>query len=343
MRTYAELRTDAPSVFNDEGAVRRLLNGTEQHPAWNINHLRVNAMLQHREWEMFDEAVLAERVRRRGAFAFFEGRSELRFPLENALGHLVLTSNRRSDKGPARRGMDPTVPADRDRLDFSLDTLPIYCTYSDFGLDIRTLSASRNMGQPLDTQEAAVSTRVVLESLDDALINGSGITSGGGTAYGLLNHPNRNTYQFAQSAGAGNPRSWNSVKTGEEILVDVNAMRTAAKADRMFGDYVLLHGSDYETKLDSDYKASVSGTIRARILELRDIVAIEVDDFLPADTAILVQLSSDVIQIVDGEEPTLVTWSPSWGEDAFKVLAIQVARVRADYSNRSGIVHGSIT
>jgi hypothetical protein len=60
---------------------------------------------------------------------------------------------------------------------------------------------------------------------------------------------------------------------------------------------------------------------------------------LPADTVLLVQMTSDVVDLVDGMPIQTVQWDTEGGFiHNYKVMTIQVPRVKSDYNNRSGIV-----
>ena len=62
----------------------------------------------------------------------------------------------------------------------------------------------------------------------------------------------------------------------------------------------------------------------------------------PTQQCVLVQMTNDVVEIVDGQPPTVVpytsidNWTFYW-----TILAIQIPRVRADYNGQSGICIGS--
>jgi hypothetical protein len=69
-------------------------------------------------------------------------------------------------------------------------------------------------------------------------------------------------------------------------------------------------------------------------------------DFLkPADTGyqftlILVQLTSEVARAVNGMDITTVQWEEKGGMRLhFKVMAIQVPQLRADYYGQMGLLH----
>jgi hypothetical protein len=55
---------------------------------------------------------------------------------------------------------------------------------------------------------------------------------------------------------------------------------------------------------------------------------------------ILVQMSTDVVDWLDGLQPTTVMWESHGGMMIhFKVMMIGAPRIKADQSGQSGIVH----
>ena len=66
-------------------------------------------------------------------------------------------------------------------------------------------------------------------------------------------------------------------------------------------------------------------------------------DRIPADKVALIQMTSDVIDMISGMAPTAVPWvSPDGFTLYWLIMAIQVPRVRADYDGQSGIVIGEM-
>ena len=63
---------------------------------------------------------------------------------------------------------------------------------------------------------------------------------------------------------------------------------------------------------------------------------------MPANTAVLVQMTSDVVEIVQGQSPVVIPWTSLDGFTLhWLVMAIQIPRVRSDYDSQSGICVGT--
>jgi hypothetical protein len=95
-------------------------------------------------------------------------------------------------------------------------------------------------------------------------------------------------------------------------------------------------GTDYVTS------AALARSIMERVLAIPGLNSVRESKDLTASNVLLVQLTNDVVDEVVGMEPTTVQWdSPGGMIVNFKVMAIMIPRVKADYVNQSGIAHYS--
>ncbi len=293
--------------------------------------LRTADALRRDEWVHFDEAVIEEgTIRLRGVGDLIS--AGLTIPVADALGRTVLEYEKQQDLEDATVSLDGITKSENDRLDFTPGYLPMPLTHKDFWINLRTLTASRNRGEPLDTMQSRIATRKVIEQTENMLFNG-GKTFGGYPIYGYTTHPDINTASFGDTV-------WDDAGvTGEEILVDVLAMKQALKDDRMYGPYWLYAPGNFETKLDQDFKANSDKSIRQRLLEVEDVSKVTIVDQLADDNVVMVQATRDVVALVDGMAPQTAQWDMVGGFMVnFKVWSIQVPLIRSDYDSRSGIV-----
>jgi len=179
--------------------------------------------------------------------------------------------------------------------------------------------------------------RLVTELAEYTLFNG-GPTFGAVPIYGYTTHPNRNTGNFA----AG---SWSAAaRTGAEVLADVLTMKAVLEGDRFYGPWVLYIPSNMSTKFEEDYKSNSDKTIRDRVLEVDGLTDIRLVDQLADDEVLMVQMTRDVVVLVDGEPLQTIQWDLYGGMAvAFKAFAIQVPLVRATAAGRSGIYHMTVS
>ena len=322
---------------NGDGVVSQNLSIAKRLLAsnFNVNALRTHATLRREEWLEFD-AIVVQLARDRLGIADDLISRGLVKPLKNAMGTTILTWETQSDMRPAEVTMDAITRQRRDRINYETVSLPIPIIHHDFQINARALAASRNLGESLDTTMAAESTLQVVEEIEDMVINGvSNFQFAGSVIYGYATHPNRNLVSLATS--------WtDSGKTGEQILDDVQLMVAAAHADRMFGPYMLYIPTAYGLEIDNDYKANGDKTTRERILQLQGIDGIRTADKMTADNVLLVQMTSNVVDLVVGQQPAMIEWEEEGGLQLFfKVMSIMVPRVKATQTSQSGIVHMS--
>lgn len=319
----------------------------------DIRSLRTNDVLRKEEWIHYDQAVVDVARERLNGVADLQA-AGLTFNLPNALGTTIVQWERQTDMQPATRSMEGLSRGMNDRVEFELINVPVYITHVDFFLSLRHLSASRKMGTPIDTTQAQVASRKVAESLEDALFNGSGIqvAQGGSlqTAYGYRTHPDRNAFLTVKDWSA-------AATTGEEVVNDLLVAMGVLDQNSMFGPYNLYVPTAVWNRLQGDFKSNSDRTTVERIQAISALNAIKPADLLPAKNAVLVQMTSDVVDLVDGQQPTTVQWETNGGFLInFKVMSILVPRVKStarkvsvttwsgaspttSVKNQSGIVH----
>lgn len=299
----------------------------------NINALRTNDTLRKEEWKTFDDAVIKAAQERLLGVADLHARG-LTYDIPNGLGTTVLEYEDMSDMEDAEITMDAVSPAERDRVEFDINYLPLPICHKDFWLSARVLASSRTRGNPLDTTMAELAGRKVAEKLETILFQGaSSYAFGGGTLRGYQDFPHRTTGSLTTH--------WDdSGATGETMLGDLLSMKQDSIDDRHYGPWMVYIPTNFEVNLDEDFKSASDKSSRQRLLEVAGIIDIKVADFLSADNVVLVQMTSNVVRMVTGLKITTVEWDTEGGmRHHFKVMAIDIPQLRADQDDRSGIVH----
>lgn len=299
---------------------------------WDPQCLRDNSVLRKDEWIEFDKTLVPiARQRLRGVNDLIS--AGLTLTLGNGMGTTILQWEEVSDMDDADVSMDGVTRGVHDRVRFDINNLPIYIVHKDFHVNLRNLESSRRLGIPIDTTQIEVATRKVADQVENILFNGTSLTFGGNSVFGYRTAPNRNLFTVAPLWGSA---------TGLQIVTDVIDMIQAAQADNMFGPYVLYMGTNYWNLLLNDYKLDSDKAIIQRIRELEGISAVRVADVLPVDHVLLIQMTKDVVDLVIGMQPRVVQWDVEGGfQTNFKVLTILVPRMKNDFDNRSGIIHGA--
>jgi hypothetical protein len=306
---------------------------------------RALAPLQDRAQVVLDRAVVEVGLQRLTLVADLMT-AGLTYPLSDPLGVPYLEWNAMSKIGAAQRTMNPDSRGESKLPIVSPNRLPIYLTTDGFQLDIRTLKVSQRIGTPLDTSIAKQCVRAVNEAIEDAAINGATTLDGqdfqsaGYKAYGLLNAPGAEAQVLTAAA-------WSTVPVGSTVFSQTQAMIALLQANKKFGPYRLYVPTVVGNALDSDYNATNNAqglTIRQRLLQIEGLQAVRVADLLPATKVVLVQMTSDVVDIVVGQPPTIIPWTSLNGFTIHNlVMAIMIPRVRSDYDGNSGIAIGTLT
>lgn len=334
---FANRKGDSGSMrpfIADDGNAYILVHkgGDKKDPKNYTTKMVTNATLRYDEWRTLDQAVVRVAEQRLVGFDDLR-RNGLVMPLGNAMGTTVLTWDEMSDAFEAIVSMDPVRKSKNDRVAFNSNHIPIPVTHADYQLSERVLMESRNRGNGLDTLQAERAARKVAEKLEDMLFGSASLmTYGGGTIYSYLTHPDINLLSLGTA--------WSS-DTAENILADVIAMKQALINDRFYGPYMLYIPTAYETTMDEDYKttgAGMSQTILQRILQIKNIQGVQVVDRLPANTVLMVCMQKDVVDLIDGMGIQNVQWDSDGGfTHNYKVMTIQVPRIKSDYDGRCGV------
>lgn len=322
------LNTHARRPFVDRDGRPRVLNANGVKL-----HTNAPALLQYDEWKDIDRTVIAVATDRLVGIADLISKG-----LTHALGSIGQTISlwdKSSDMTQAAISMSGVTKGEKDTPAYETAQVPVPIIHKEFSFNLRRLAASRIHGESLDVTAAALASRVVSERSEDMLFSGAAIVVDGGTIFGYLNHPQRNTVALAEQ--------WdNPATTGQDIYEDVEAMIVAIRADNYYGPFTLYIPGTYEGVMDRDF-APGSGdirTVRQRIMQISGIKEITVVDRLPNHNVVLVQLARDIVDLAIAQDITTVQWSNDGGmSEEFKTMAIWVPRVKSDFDGRSGVAH----
>lgn len=318
--------------------VADLLNQGFTSPVFNATSLRKD------EWIRLDDVVIKSARQRLRAWADLSAANT--YGGFNGMSKTILEHEAMSDPGEAVVDMDGLTEGRTDAPRFQLQGLPLPITHADFWFSARRLAVSRNTGTPLDTTMAEAAGRRVAEMIEKTLIGvETGIAYGTSTnygqtsqVYGYTNFPQRTTKTDLNTPTGSNP---------EAVMNDVIEMRELLYTDGYYGPFMLYHSTGYDRYLDDDYfrsgSTSATQTLRQRIEGIDGIAGVRRLDYLTSGyVMILVQMTSDVARAVNGMDITTVQWESVGGMRLnFKVMAIQVPQLRADFSGNCGIVHAT--
>ncbi len=349
--------------------VADLVSNGEMMPTTNATSLRKE------EWLELDKVVLRAARYRLRAWADLAQMNT--FGGFNGMAKLILEHETMSDPGEAIVDMDGLTDGRTDSPLFQLEGLPLPIIHCDFWFDARRLAVSRNSGTPLDTAMGEAGGRRIGEKVEKLTIgNNTGTTYGGNSTqvggygrtskiYGYTTFSNRLTKTNATSPTAS---GWKPETTQR----DINASLLRLRNNKFYGPFMLYTSTDWDTYLDGDYYAlATSGmaaptqTLRQRIKQIDGVQDVRRLDFLFADetdqsqggpgredlvgggggtfgwpfTMLFVQMTPDVARAVNGMDITTIQWEAVGGLRLnFKIMAIQVPQIRADYYGNCGIL-----
>ncbi len=300
----------------------------------SIPTFNANATLRKDEWKQVDDAVSMAARERLRLIADLQGRG-LTFNVPNGMGTTVLETQRMGDITPATISMDPARKSEGDRPEFDIVNLPLPVIHKDFFFTARQIAVSRNGGQAIDVTTAQLAARRVAEEAEKLALGVAGSYSyGGGTVYGLTNYPGRMTKVLTSPTATG----W----TPQIFISELLAMRQQSTDAMNFGPWMLYISPAWDAYLDDDYSDQRDITLRQRLAAINGITGIQTLDFLTGFQVLLVQMTSDVIRLVNGMNITTLQWETDGGMRVhFKVMAILVPQIRSDIEGNTGIVHGT--
>lgn len=291
------------------------------------------ATLRHEEWKQLDESVVKAAKEPLRLVADLRA-AGLTYNIANGMGKTVLETETMSDITPATISMDPARGSEGDRPEYELTNLPLPVIHKDFYFNARQVATSRNMGSPIDTSMAELAARRVAEEAEKLAVGvSSSFTYGGGTVYGLINSPNAiSTVDLTAPTESG----WTPKVAVSEVL----EMRQACEDALHYGPWQLYTSPAWDKYLDEDYSdAKGDNTLRQRLLMISGIRDVKTLYHLTGFRFVLVQMTSDVIRMVLGMDITTLQWETLGGMRLnFKVMAIMVPQIRADFNSNSGIV-----
>lgn len=294
-----------------------------------------NATLRKDEWKILDEAIVMAAKERLRVVADLRASGNV-FTIPNGMGKTVLETETVSDLTPATISMDPAREGENDRPEYDLTNLPLPVIHKDFFFSARQVATSRNMGASIDATSGQLAARRVAEEAEKLVLGtGSSFSYGGGTIYGYTNFPSRITRTISAPTGS------NQATTVQNVL----AMRQDSEDAKHYGPWVLYNSPAWDQYLDDDYSSQKGdNTLRQRLRAINGISDVRTADYLGSGfQLILVQQTSDVARLVMGMDITTVQWETHGGMRLnFKVMAIMVPQLRADFHGNTGIVHGSV-
>lgn len=319
-----------------KGARPRFNKRTGQAQIVTPRGLTLNSLLRKDEWESLDSAVVQAARDRLVGIADLRAAGLVK---QEGFGVLLSQYNQVSEMTAPSVNMSGRSRDDKDRVEFDLVGVPLPIISKSYDIGARELAASRALGSGLDTTHAAAAAAVCAEMLEDFLFEGySAINFQGATIYGLTTHPERNT-DTASNYGGGD---WGTVDNPAKTVA---GMINAAHGDRYFGPFMVYASTtQYNEARNAFYTDGSGDTPYDRIRRLSGIIDLKPSDRIGAGEIVLVQMTSDVVDLaeVPGYQLLNLEWtSGDEMEGNFRIVSLAVPRVKSEFVGRSGVVHAT--
>lgn len=335
------------TVINSDGK-KETVTVRDYKEATGFDHPVLNASsLRKEEWTRIDAQVQKVARLRLRAWSDLAASNLYRV---NGMAMTMLEHESMNDPGSAQVDMDALTEGKADTPLFSLQGIPLPITHGSFFYSSRTLQISRTRGSQIDTVMAEAVARRIAETIEGTVIGTiTGIRYGTSAfgytntaqVYGYTNFPQRLTKTDLTAPTGSNP---------EATVQDVLEMLEQMSAQNFYGPFMLYHSTDWDKYLDNDY-ARLGGnnatmTLRERLKKIEGIQDVRRIDSLKSATNpftfILVQMTSDVAQAIEGMPMQTIQWDSRGGlQTNFKVMTIMVPRLRADGAGQCGILHAT--
>lgn len=250
--------------------------------------------------------------------------------LRNGMGTILYQYQTTSDMTPATISMDGKHESDFDRVVHDIRGIPLPIISKDLEFTAREIASAAQSGSPLEVTNVESAARKVAEEAEKLVLGLTTFQYGSNALYGILNFPMGLTKTLTAPTGSNQ----------NVIVNEVLQMKDQMTAARQYGPWMIYTSTSWDQYMDADYSAAKGdNTLRDRIKMIDGIVDVRTLDYLPAKKMIMIQLTSDVIQLINGMELTTLRWDVMGGLIVrFKVMMIMAPKLRADHYERTGLL-----
>lgn len=301
-----------------------------------VQHLHIHSTLRKDEWESLDRMVVET------GKEILVGVQDLRAGAGTLRTVSIATSlaqyNKMSAMPASTLSMNPLMDAERGRVNFTLAGVPIPFAFNDFQLDIRTVTASRLLGDGLDMTQGTEAAYQVALTWETMLFNGTpaiAIADRAGTLstiYGYKTHPDRNTGTAVGDWGHATLGYVNAINT-------IQAMKLALQNDRFYGPYWL-----YVNPMNWTDIGSVNAATDRRVIDVirqdPEIAAVRLSPRLLSGEIILVDPKPRSVQWVEAAMIRPVEWDEKGGLGTnYRVIGAGAPLIKSTSDGQCGVAH----
>lgn len=308
--------------------------------ARNSGNMRVASPYPDNAHEVIERAVTKVQKKRLNIVADLIA-AGLTTSLPDWWGIPSLRRGRIGNAGRAHRTMVPDSTGERFVLQRDGVSWPIFCTWANFSFNAREIAVGERMGTPLDVSHVEEATYLVNEANEDQAINGltdeqgQTMTIDGLSAPGILS--STNTFSYPTWTGL------TGAQIEAEVMGAIQSLRTTHP-----GPFTVYYPGNYDSKMNSKYTTTYqSGTIRQELTNLGPYggrnIEVKLSDTLPDDRVVVMQMDSEAVDVVIGQQPLPISWQdgPKWNT-FWVVLDCVIFRMFANKNGDYGVAVGNL-
>lgn len=321
--------------------------------SWGGNDLIGNAGTVPKDaWGQWSEGGIAIRRSMLGVFEDISSATSRPVDYGVIVDHFAQYSDNSTD---VHTSIDGRGDGQSDQVTITYQGTPIAVKTNNCVIGARQMATMMRSGQAgtlmLD-QQMLNKNRHILESLEDMTLNGltddkgNLIDVGGAKAYGLLNHPQRNTFTHGIVINGA---------TAKEIKDAVKGTLKAAHDDNYKTGFTLYFNWDdyFYMSSEQDALAAAEGTptatgairktIYQELLNLPGVDRIVATDSIPVNTIIALVRDREVVEVLNGMPLTQAAQFRANPTDdyVFKNMAAQAVQLKFDANGQMGLAVGT--
>lgn len=307
--------------------------------AQEMQALGLNLQLDKDEWKTLDDRLL--RVAQENLTMVDDLRGA-GLTINTDLGNLIHEWQTTNEFSAADVDMNPDVAASEDATVISVDGVALPIVHKSFHIPFRTLMASRNRGESLDTVNQGKAARAVMEGLEDLFVTGWNGTVGGHNVPGLTGANQEGNINTTTSSNDWDDTSGTTVaQIRSDIVSQIEALEDDNYGPEGTSYMYWLDRSSYQALRSRDTGTDQERSLLSRLEEefVPDTLQfLKPADHLPTGTAVLLKPIEDVIQLAVASDIQNVEWESNAGFTThMKVMGSITPVIKSDHSGQSGI------
>jgi len=303
-------KEEAKDRFSDSLLDRLMANNWDIQDTIEDQILHGHTQLRDDEYKEIDDAVI--RKHRNKVTMLDDARAAGLVNQLGGLGSMFTEYENITGMTDAEMTMDGETTTEEDEVDKGWVPTPVPLVSKRFRLNMRKLQASRNRGDSLDTTNAEEATEKVTRKVDSSFFTSS-FQYGGASTDGLID---------VVSENGTHSGDWDD--TPGNIYDDINKLIGDLFSNGFEGPYNLyLNPTQYDVFWGADAEGTGDlGNVQERVEDHPLLNKVDWSAGVPAKHAVLVQMTSDVMEFKEAEGITTLDWESGSGMTRYWMVFI---------------------